>query len=166
MLTYKTENGEKLLDAVGLHILQELQENARTPLAEIGRRVNLTAPAVAERVRRMEEAGIITGYHAQVDPDKVGLPITVIIRLALHGACTRDNVDAILEAANVTELYFTTGDDDLYIKASFKSLADMDRALTALNEFGAPTTTIVLMANSIAYRPLYLNGEAEQDGRD
>src|SRR5258705_8576301 len=98
---YKSENGEKLLDAVGLQILYELQENARTPLAEIGRRVNLTPPAVAERVRRMEEAGIITGYHAYIDPDKVGLPITVFIQLALHGPCTPEAARPVAETHDI-----------------------------------------------------------------
>jgi DNA-binding Lrp family transcriptional regulator len=66
---------ERLLDNTGWRILEELQGNARLTHKELGRRVNLSAPAAAERVRRMEEAGIITGYRAQVDPEKVGLPL-------------------------------------------------------------------------------------------
>ena len=72
-----TEN-ERLLDTTGWRILEELQGNARLTHKELGRRVNLSAPAAAERMRRMEEAGIITGYRAQVDPEKVGLPLAAL----------------------------------------------------------------------------------------
>ena len=63
---------EKLLDAIGLKILAVLQENARMSLSDIGRQVGLSAPAVAERVRKLEQAGIIRGYHARIDPDAIG----------------------------------------------------------------------------------------------
>src|SRR5687767_10332598 len=72
---------DKLMDNVGWRILEELQADARINYVELGRRVGLTSPAVAERVRRMEDAGIITGYRVMVDPAKVGLPVTAIIRL-------------------------------------------------------------------------------------
>ena len=72
---------EKLLDETGWHILQALQENARLSFSELGQRVGLSSPAVAERVRRMEDAGIIKGYHAEIDTAKVGYPITAIIRI-------------------------------------------------------------------------------------
>src|SRR5690606_42076999 len=71
----------RLLDAVGRRILEELQRDARLSYAELGRRVHLSTPAVAERVRRMEEAGIITGYHAAVNPAALGLPIRAILRV-------------------------------------------------------------------------------------
>src|SRR5829696_532519 len=69
------------LDGVGWSILKELQENARISFSELGRRVGLTSPAVAERVRRMEDAGIITGYHAHVNHTKLGKNITAFIRI-------------------------------------------------------------------------------------
>ena len=72
---------EKLLDRTGLQILRALQENARLSFSELGRRVALSSPAVAERVRKMEEMGIISGYHARVEPEKVGLPILAFILL-------------------------------------------------------------------------------------
>jgi Lrp/AsnC family leucine-responsive transcriptional regulator len=70
------------LDDVNWQILVALQENARVSFSELGRRVGLTPPAVAERVRRLEEAGVITGYRAQLDVAKLGLPLSAIIRLA------------------------------------------------------------------------------------
>src|SRR6266542_4039733 len=70
-----------LLDHTGWRILCLLQNDGRLSFSEIGRQVGLTAPAVAERVRKLEDAGIITGYHAQVNPAKVGYPILAIIRI-------------------------------------------------------------------------------------
>src|SRR4030042_4992706 len=79
-----TLDNDKLLDATGWQILRELEANARLSFAELGRRVGLSLPAVAERVRKMEDAGIITGYRAQVDPARVGLPIRAFVRIRLE----------------------------------------------------------------------------------
>jgi DNA-binding Lrp family transcriptional regulator len=84
-LENQVEN-ERLLDNTGWRILEELQGNARLTHKELGRRVNLSAPAAAERVRRMEEAWIITGYRAQIDPETVGLPLTAFVRIEVPGA--------------------------------------------------------------------------------
>src|SRR5579875_2870126 len=72
---------EKLLDETGWQLLHELQQNARLSFSELGQRVGLSSPAVAERVRKMEDAGIITGYHAEVNPAKLGFPVMAIIRM-------------------------------------------------------------------------------------
>src|SRR5215510_9600660 len=75
-----TNESEKLLDETGWQLLCALQENARMSYADLGRRVGLTPPAVADRIRRLEAEGIITGYHATVNPAKLGLALTAIIR--------------------------------------------------------------------------------------
>ena len=82
---------ERLLDETGWHILEALQENARLSFSELGQRVGLSSPAVAERVRRMEDAGIITGYRAEVNTARIGYTITAIIRInnSLEQRCTR-----------------------------------------------------------------------------
>src|SRR5215470_19339904 len=74
-------HSEYLLDETGWRILQELQQDARLSFHELGRRVGLSAPAAAERVRKLEDAGIITSYGAQVDVAKLGLPLLVFIQL-------------------------------------------------------------------------------------
>src|SRR5947207_377578 len=78
-------NHQKLLDDYGWKILRELQKNARVSFAELGRRVGLSTPAVLERVRRLEESGIIKGYHAELDAAKAGFPITAFIRISVLG---------------------------------------------------------------------------------
>src|SRR5436309_4239134 len=82
---------EKLLDATGWQLLQELQQNARLSYSELGQRVGLSSPAVAERIRRMEDAGIISGYHAEINRARIGYPITAIIRMSTFAGerCTR-----------------------------------------------------------------------------
>lgn len=161
VFAFNPNNEGITLDAVGLAILNALQENARMPLAEIGRQVGLTAPAVAERVRRMEEAGIITGYHAHVDPDKLGFPVTVIVQVALNGPCTPATERRIAALKDVSAYYFVTGDNDLLIKASFRSMAQLDELLAALSSFGTPSTSIVLTHKSVPYRPMTLGPQDE-----
>src|ERR1035441_9518567 len=84
-ISMKEQNAEHLLDDIGWKILSELQQNARMPFAELGRIVGLSTPAVTERVHKMEEAGIIVGYRAQIDPAKVGLPIVAFVNVKVGG---------------------------------------------------------------------------------
>ena len=74
-----------MIDEIDWKILKELQINARISFAELGRRVGLTTPAVIERIRKLEDAKIITGYRAEIDTAKVGLPITAFIRMSITG---------------------------------------------------------------------------------
>ena len=89
-------DSKRLLDEVGLRILRELQQDARLSHSELGRRVGLSQPAVAERIQRMEEAGIIRGYHVDLDLEKIGLPITAFIRVASSDVKS-GNVDRLAE---------------------------------------------------------------------
>ena len=70
-----------LLDPINLRLLRELQADGRLTVAELGRRISMSAPAVAERVQRLERAGVITGYHAAIDPRAVGFPISAVVRI-------------------------------------------------------------------------------------
>lgn len=132
------------LDEISLRILKELRANARTSFTEIGRRIGLTAPAVAERVHRMEEDGVITGYHAAVDPRKLGLPITAFIQIvSKNGQCTPISEFA-LRQAGVTECCHITGEKDVLIKASFGSMEAVEALVNRLTQYGNVTTSIVL----------------------
>jgi Lrp/AsnC family leucine-responsive transcriptional regulator len=87
---------ERLLDATGWQLLSALQEQARLSYSELGQRVGLSAPAVSELVRRLEEAGVITGYHAEINRALVGLPVTAIIRMGLHDSQSSGDVASAL----------------------------------------------------------------------
>jgi Lrp/AsnC family leucine-responsive transcriptional regulator len=135
---------EKLLDDIGWRILQELQENARISFAELGRRVGLSIPAVTERVRRMEDARIITGYHADVNPELVGLPITAFIRMNITGNVSAKIVDLMNELTEVHECHRGTGGDSFIMKVRVASIAHLEHVIEKLLPYGITTTSIVL----------------------
>ena len=136
---------ERLLDETGWHILEALQENARLSFSELGQRVGLSSPAVAERVRRMEDAGIITGYRAEVNTAKIGYPIIAIIRLSNSPGerCTRLTASA-QEIPEVLECYRVTGSDSLVMKVMAASVEHLESLIDRLSEHGQLTTSIVL----------------------
>jgi Lrp/AsnC family leucine-responsive transcriptional regulator len=135
---------EKLLDETGWRILQALQENARLSFSELGLRVGLSSPAVAERVRKLEDAGIIKGYHAEIDTAKVGYPITAIIRMQTQGErCTRISA-GVRDIPEVLECYRLTGSDSLVMKVMVSSVEHLEALIDRLSLNGQLTTSIVL----------------------
>lgn len=135
------EHRERLLDPIGWRLLAALQEDARLTNSELGARVGLSAPAVAERMRRLEAAGIITGYRAQIDPAKLGLPITAFIRCNAPGP----QIGAIARAApEVLECHRVTGDDAFILKVVVASVAHLEAVIDRLLPYGQPTTSLVL----------------------
>ena len=134
---------ERLLDNTGWRILEELQGNARLTHKELGRRVNLSAPA-AERIRRMEEAGIITGYRAQVDPERVGLPLTAFVRIEVPGANHKKVEALVVELPEVLECHRATGTDCYVMKVVLASIDHLQTLLDKLVLWGSPVTSIVI----------------------
>src|SRR5207245_4011017 len=137
---------ERLLDETGWHILEALQENARLSFSELGQRVGLSSPAVAERVRRMEDAGIIMGYRAEVNTAKIGYPITAIIRVSNSPGerCTRLTAST-QEIPEVLECHRVTGSDSLIMKVMASSVEHLEALIDRLSEYGLLTTSIVLL---------------------
>ena len=135
---------EKLLDDIGWHILQELQLSARVSFAELGRRVGLSIPAVTERVRKMEDAGIITGFHAEINPAKVGYPITAFIRMNISGDVSARIVGLMEHMTEVSECHRGTGGDSFIMKVRVSSVAHLESVIERLLPFGTTTTSIVL----------------------
>src|SRR5260370_8990021 len=101
---------ENKIDGVSWQILEALQEDAGISFSELGRQVGMSPPAVAERVRRMEDLGIITGYHATINLEKVGFPITAFIRINAGEYCSRMG-SAIQDIPEVIEYHRVTGAD-------------------------------------------------------
>lgn len=146
--------GEVGLDATSWRLLEELQQHGRLTYTELGQRVGLSLPAVAERVRRMEEAGIIAGYHAEVNLGKLGMPVQALVHLHSIGgqSCTRavSQVSAIPE---VLECARVTGDDSIIVRVVATSLDHLARVIDHLSLSGVPTTSI-LRSNPIRKRPV------------
>ncbi|HEX6881486.1 MAG TPA: Lrp/AsnC family transcriptional regulator [Terriglobales bacterium] len=135
---------EHLLDDIGWKILSELQQNARISFAELGRRVGLSTPAATERVRRMEEAGIILGYRAQIDPAKVGLPILAFINVKVSGENLSHFMKVAANHPEVLECHRVTGADSFLLKTAVSDVRHLERMLDALMPYVATTTSMVL----------------------
>ena len=138
---------EKLLDDTGWQLLRALQQNARLSYSEIGQRVGLSSPAVAERIHRMEDAGIISGYHVELNRSKLGYPITAIIRMSTSPGdqCTRF-ATFVQEIPEVLECYRVTGSDSLIMKVMASSVEHLESLIDRLSAHGQLTTSMVLSA--------------------
>jgi len=137
-------DNEKLLDTIGWKLLKELQEDARLSYAELGRRVGLTTPAVVERMRRLEETGIIAGYRAEIDTKKVGLSITAFIRMSVSGNVTERITNLVRELPEILECHKGTGGDSFIIKVAVSSVEHLESLLDKLTPYGTTSTSIVL----------------------
>jgi Lrp/AsnC family leucine-responsive transcriptional regulator len=132
-----------LLDEIGINLLSALQEDARLSYAELGRRVGLSPAATAERLRRLEEAGIITGYRVEIDREALGLPIMAIVRLSCDGVKYRPFLKAVATMESVMECHHVAGGDAFILKVMSASVTELERVVEKLLDFGVPTTSIV-----------------------
>ena len=138
------------LDDIGWKILDALQENARMPFSELGRRVGLSAPAVAERVRRMEDAGLITGYRVDVAFEKVGFPIVALIRVAApEEKCARLK-QLVQGLAEVLECHHVTGADAYVLKVVAASMKHLESVIEAIARHGGTPATSVVLSSPVA----------------
>jgi Lrp/AsnC family transcriptional regulator, leucine-responsive regulatory protein len=143
------------MDAVDRRIVEELQRDGRLTMAELGRRVNLSAPAVAERVQRLERAGVITGYHAAVDPKAIGYPLAAVVRVA-PAARQLDKIREVArETPEVVECHRITGEDCFFLKLHLRSMDDLEEILDRFTPFGRTTTSLV-HSSAVENRPLPL----------
>ena len=141
---------DRLLDEIGWRILTALQENARISFSDLGHRVGLSAPAAADRIRRMEDAGIITGYRASLAPERLGYSLTAIIRVsAPEENCVRLGT-LVRGLPGVLESHRVTGSDRLVVKIVASSVAHLDDVVRELSRYGTATVTIVLSSRSNA----------------
>ena len=132
------------LDGVDWRILTELQENARLSFSELGRRVGMTAPAVAERVRRLEESGVIRGYRLELDVERLGLPLQALVRLANRSTPSQEIIRTVNELPEVLECHHVTGEDCYVLRVAVPSMHQLEILLERLMRFGSTTTSIVI----------------------
>ena len=133
-----------MLDDIDRNILRELQEDARISYAELGRRVGLTTPAVIERVRKLEDAKIITGYRAEIDTSRVGLPITAFVRMSITGVDYSHIIEVAQQSNEVLECHRGTGGDSFIMKVAVASVEHLQEIIDKLTPYGITTTAIVL----------------------
>jgi Lrp/AsnC family transcriptional regulator, leucine-responsive regulatory protein len=131
------------LDDTDLALLGELQSDARLSLAELGRRVGLSAPAVAERLQRLERDGVVQGYRAQLDPAALGYGLSAVIRVRPAPRQLHKVADVARGAPEVVECHRITGEDCFLMKAHVRSMAHLEELLDELAPFGQTTTSII-----------------------
>jgi len=132
------------MDSIDHLLLDALQDDARTSYAELGRRVGLTPPAVAERVRRLESSGIISGYHAHVDLKKAGYGLVAFIRLTAAPELSVQLGRVAAETDEVLEFHHVTGTEGYVLKVAARSIEHLERVIVKLLPYGQTTTSIVL----------------------
>src|SRR5262245_65149290 len=152
---------DKLLDQIGWKLLHELQINGRISYAELGRRVGLTNPAVVERVKRMEEAGIIIGYHADIDPMKVGMPITAFIRMSVVGDVFTKITAVVKNSPEVVECHRGTGADSFIMKVHVRSVEHLESLIDRVTPFGT-TSTSMMLYSPVEKREIHKQEEVAQ----
>jgi Lrp/AsnC family transcriptional regulator, leucine-responsive regulatory protein len=151
-----------LLDPINRRLLQELQDDARLTMAELGRRINLSAPAVAERVQRLERAGVITGYRTVVDPKAVGYPIGAVVRVRPTTRHLQKIPELARTISEVIDCHRITGEDCYFVRLQLRSMDDLEGILDRFIVFGQ-TTTSIIHSSPVADRalPLELAGSSD-----
>jgi Lrp/AsnC family leucine-responsive transcriptional regulator len=132
------------LDKKDRQILQALQSDARQSLAALGKRIGLSQPAMSERVRKLEEAGVIEGYGARINLKAVGLGLQAMIRVRTTHAHIQHYVQLFQSMPEVIEADRITGEDCFIVRCAFADPADLERLVDALAVHGAVSTSLVL----------------------
>jgi Lrp/AsnC family leucine-responsive transcriptional regulator len=133
----------RLLDDTNLRLLEEIQADARVSLAELGRRVGLSSPAVAERLQRLEQAGVITGYHARLDPRALGFTLSAVIRVRPAPRQLHAVGDVAQRTPEVVECLRITGEDCYVMTAHVRDIEHLEEVIDRFAAFGQTTTSIV-----------------------
>ncbi len=131
------------LDATDRRVVEHLQRDGRMSIADLARAINLSPSATADRVRRLTDAGVITGYSATVDPEALGYPIAAFVRLAYPSGNYRPFHDLVDTTPEIVEAHHVTGVDCFIIKVVARSMPDLERITGKLATLGGITTSVV-----------------------
>lgn len=131
------------LDETDHRVLVELQEDARLTLAELGRRVGLSPPAVAERVRRLTDEGVIRGFHAEVDPRALGYALSAIVRVRPAPRQIAKVAELARDTPEVVECHRITGEDCFFVKAHVRDVEHLEEVIDRFTVFGQTTTSVM-----------------------
>jgi Lrp/AsnC family leucine-responsive transcriptional regulator len=131
------------LDVIDRQIISELVADGRVSIAELGRRISLSPPAAAERVRRLEQAGVITGYRAEINARALGYPLTAILRVKPSAGQLRKIAALAVEIPQITECHRITGEDCFFIKLHLRGIEELPELLDRFLLYGQTTTSII-----------------------
>ncbi len=142
------------LDETTLRILEELQKDGRLSATELGRRVSLSPPAVTERLRRLEQSGLIEGYTARVNPKMLGLSLCAFVRLSLPTNMRHEKAKETLGAfPEIVEAHHITGEDCFLLKVVARDAEHLEDFISQISGLGRTTTSIVL-SSPVGARPI------------
>jgi Lrp/AsnC family leucine-responsive transcriptional regulator len=149
----------ELLDPVNLRLLAELQADPRMSMSALGRRIGMSAPAVTERVQRLERAGVITGYRLEVSPAALGLPVTAFARIRPAPGQLPKVAELARRLGQVSECHRITGEDCFLVKVHAATVPELEEVLDKFLIHGQTITSIVV-STPVPPRPLPLPGDA------
>lgn len=132
-----------LLDEVNVRLLEHLQTNPRMPMTALARRVRMSAPSVTERVRRLEEAGVIAGYRLEVDPRALGAPVAAYVRIRPAPGQLAKIAELAQRTPEVVECHRITGEDCFILKVQVAAVEQLEKVLDTFLLFGTTTSSIV-----------------------
>src|ERR1700680_671611 len=141
IFTYTPLSGE--IDSVNIRVLEELQRDPRLTMSELGRRVGMSSPAVTERVRRLEETGVIQGYRLDLNPAALGLSIAAYVRIRPNVGQLPKIAELAQQIPEVVECHRVTGEDCFVLKVYLPAIDQLDRLLDSFLLYGSTTTTII-----------------------
>ena len=145
------------IDNFDQKILQLLQQDARISHAEVGRQVHLSQPAVSERIKRLEAAGVIRGYRADINPKALGYHITAMIRISTQQG--RPYAEFVARCPEIIDCYTVTGEDGAVMRVLATDVEHLQRVINELNAFGSTSTAIVLTTH-VAGKPISVPKES------
>jgi Lrp/AsnC family transcriptional regulator, leucine-responsive regulatory protein len=136
-------SNRRQIDPIDLRLLAELQEDARLSNAELGRRVGLSAPAVAERIARLQESGAITGFHAAIDPRALGLTLSAILRVRPAPRELPKVAQLARDTREVVECHRITGEDCFFMKAYVRDVEHLEEVIDQFVIYGQTTSSVM-----------------------
>jgi len=145
-----------LLDETNLRLLCELQADARLSLAELGRRVGLSSPAVAERLARLEHQQVILGYHAQLNPRALGYQLSAVIRSRPGPRQVKQVGELAKNTPEVVDCRRITGEDCYVMTVHVRSIEHLEEVIDRFVPFGQ-TTTSLIQSSPVPARGIDLN---------
>jgi Lrp/AsnC family transcriptional regulator, leucine-responsive regulatory protein len=142
------------VDSLDEQILAALQENGRLTMKSLAEQVGLSSPAMIERVRRLEERGVIAGYRAVVAPAALGRPITAIVTAAVGPAARDEFMNRLNAHSSVAEVLRTTGGATYSIKVHVPDMGALESLVDDLSGSGAQCETAIVLSTPVPYRPI------------
>jgi Lrp/AsnC family transcriptional regulator, leucine-responsive regulatory protein len=142
------ENKQEILNETDVQILERLQRNARTTWTELAGELGLTGPAIAERTRKLEERGIIRGYHAQLEPERIGCGLLAYITVQLrHPEARQPFLNRVQTMPEILECHHMTGEDDYWLKVRCANTTALERIMGQFQTQGIKTRTTIALSS-------------------